>query len=136
MEDKLPVCKHVYLKVLAAESINLCSVVGAIDLAAGAGTWAKTAIDADIHYFGMSLTLKRQEELSNAQLGTKSPLFARGLAGGPPSLARNPLARPRRRSRARSRRSPRSRRRSMARRPRRMTESSESDSSSSPAAAD
>ena len=82
MGDKLPVFHNEYPNVLAAEIINLYSVVGIIDLTAGAGAWAKAAMDAGIHYFGVALTLKRPEELSNhlveyakaAQLGTTSPL--------------------------------------------------------------
>jgi hypothetical protein len=88
--DKLPVFYHEFPKVLAAEIINLYCVIGIIDLTAGAGTWAKAALDAGIPYFGVTLTLRHQEELSNhlinyikaAQVDSQSPLFVRGLAVG------------------------------------------------------
>ena len=37
-EDKLPIFHHEYPKVLAAETMNLYSVVGVINLTVGAGT--------------------------------------------------------------------------------------------------
>ena len=86
--DTLPIFFHEFPKVLVAEIINLYNVIGVIDLTAGAGTWAKASLDAGIPYFGVTLTLKHQEELSNhlveyvkaAQLDSTSPLFVRGLA--------------------------------------------------------
>jgi hypothetical protein len=85
--DTIPVFFHELPKVLTTEIINLYCVVGVIDLTAGAGTWAKACLDAGIPYFGVALTLKHQEELSNhlveyvkaAQLNPQSPLFVRGL---------------------------------------------------------
>ena len=57
---KLPNFHHEYPQVLAAENINLYSVVGVIDLTAVARTWAKAAVDAGVPDFGVALTLKRQ----------------------------------------------------------------------------
>lgn len=86
--DTLPIFYHEVPKVLAAEIINLYAVVGVIDLTAGAGTWAKACLDSGVQYFGVALTLKHREELSNylveyvraAQLDSASPLYVRGLA--------------------------------------------------------
>ena len=87
-DDKVPVFFHEFPKVLALEIINLYSIIAIIDLTAGPGTWAKAALDTGIPYFGVTLTLRHQEELSNhlvnyikgSQLDEKSPLFVRGLA--------------------------------------------------------
>ncbi len=86
--DTIPVFYHEVPKVLASEIINLYSIIGVIDLTAGAGTWAKASLDAGVHYFGVTLTMKHQEELSNhlveyvksAQLDPTSPLYVRGLS--------------------------------------------------------
>ena len=60
-----PIFHNEYPKACAAEIINLYSVVDVIDLTAGAGAWAKAAMDAGVPYCGVALTLKHQEELSN-----------------------------------------------------------------------
>jgi hypothetical protein len=90
--DTLPVFYHEVPKVLASEIINLYNIIGVIDLTSGAGTWAKACLDNGVSYFGVTLTLKHREELSNhlveyvrsAQLDSASPLYVRGFAKAAP----------------------------------------------------
>jgi hypothetical protein len=138
-DDKVPIFFHEAPKVLFSEIINLYSVVGVVDLTAGAGTWAKACLDAGIPYFGVTLTMRHQEELSNhlveyvkaSQVDATSPLFVRGLVAKPNTpLAVTPIVVPPPKKEPNNKKDDKKKKK---KKKKDKTSSSESDSSSSPA---
>ena len=87
-QEKIPMFYNQPSHLLCEEILHMYSICGVIDLTAGAGSWAVSALEANIPYFGVVLTPLHMAKLNDWLISVvkhrrrqeSSPLFARSLS--------------------------------------------------------